>query len=250
MKDDKEKIKEKIRLLLNLANNKAATEGEVQAAMAKVNKLMHDYMLSIDDIEEAKEEFTCISKVYNWRKKQAICRSVDTIICKLFDCECFYNRYNKNTTIFGVELDVDTVFYMLDLCYDALDNSFKKFTRTKEYSINLMFYSKAVIKNDFIKGFCMSIIRTAKTLIKEKEEFNNKQHSENSTCTAIIVLKNQLVESEYDRMKNNKGLKIKCSKSSIRGITSEDALKVGSSEGSKVSLRKAINEHRDLIESK
>ena len=51
-------------------------------------------------------------------------------------------------------------------------------------------------------------------------------------------------------MKNDKGLKIKRSKSSIRGITSEDALRIGSSEGSKVSLRKAINEHRDLIESK
>ena len=96
----------------------------------------------------------------------------------------------------------------------------------------------------------MSIISTAKTLIKEKEEFNNKQHSENSTCTAIIVLKNQLVESEYDRMKNDKGLKIKCSKSSIRGIHSQDALNHGRIEGSKVSLRKAVNDRKDLIESK
>ena len=71
MKENKEKIKEKIRLLLNLANNEAATDGEVQAAMTKVNKLMHDYMLSFDDIEEAKEELArkcqiTVSQVSNW----------------------------------------------------------------------------------------------------------------------------------------------------------------------------------------
>ena len=139
---------------------------------------------------------------------------------------------------------------MLDLCYDAMDNAFDKFKRTREYSLNLMFYSKAVLKNDFIKGFCRSVIRTAKSLIAEKEEFNRNQQNTNSTCTAIIVLKNQLVESEYDRMKSDKGLKIKYSKSSIRGIHSQDALNHGRIEGSKVSLRKAVNDRRDLIESK
>lgn len=234
-----ERAKRKIRNLLQLAQDSAATSGEVAAAMNRANKLMHEYMLEIDDIETAKEEFQCISKFKDWRKKQRIVISMESQICKAFNCELIYNKYLKRNTIFGVEIDVDTAIYMIDLAHNALDASFKVYRRSYDYArlINLLRISKTTIKNDFIKGFAVAIIQTCDDII----EGNNKPAVDTPTGTSLIVLKNQIVTDEFEKQFPS----VKSTKSRIRPISIEGAYDRGNIEGSKVNFRKGIEAEND-----
>ena len=235
--DKLEKIKSKIRSLINLADDKAATPGEVEAAMNLANRLMRQYMLEIEDIDVAKKEFNCVSKNMYWLHKQAICRSMDGMICRVFNCEMLFNRYLKRNTIYGVELDVDTSIYMINLAHNALDNAFNKYKRSHEYFKQVSFgYSKSSLKNDFVKGFAIAVIYTCKKLLDEnnKEEENDIK-TENKNCNALIVLKNQLVKETMEKENPN----MKMSKGKIK-FSANSSYQAGYVEGSKVTFNKGI----------
>ena len=240
--DKLEKIKSKIRNLINLADNEAATPGEVEAAMNLANRLMRQYMLEIDDIDLAKKEFNCISKTMSWLHKQAICRSMDGAICKVFNCEMLFNRHFKRNTIYGVELDVDTSIYMISLAHNALDNAFNKYKRGHEYfKQTSLGYSKSILKNDFIKGFALAVIYTCKKLSEENDSSTNPTEScnENKNCStnALIVLKNQLVKEAMENDNPN----IKISRSKVKFSSSSSSYQAGYIEGSKVKFNKGIS---------
>lgn len=250
IKDDSKlaRVKDKIRALLNLANDKAATEGEVAAAMNRANKLMQEYMIEIKDIDTAKEEFVCISKSYNWLHKQSITVSMDNKIAKAFNCEMVFNRHFKRSTIYGTELDVDTAIYMIELAHNALNNAFARYRRTEEYAKALHIYeiSKSALKNDFIKGFAFGVMKVCEDIID-----NNKVQKEtelDNTITEvkyqIIVLKNNMVK-EYMHEQNPN---LKTSKSRIRGINDENAFSSGYKGGLQVRFNKGINKESDDLQ--
>ena len=251
IKDDSKlaKVKDKIRALLNLANDKAATEGEVAAAMNRANKLMQEYMIEIKDIDTAKEEFVCISKSFNWLHKQSITISMDNRIAKAFNCEMVFNRYHKKSTVYGTELDVDTAIYMIELAHNALNNAFARYRRTEDYAKALHIYeiSKSALKNDFIKGFAFGVMKVCEDIINDNK-VPEETKSDNTTITEVkyqmIVLKNNMVK-EYMHEQNPN---LKTSKSRIRGINDENAFSSGYKGGLQVRFNKGINKGSDNLQ--
>lgn len=243
------KVKDKIRALLNLANDKAATEGEVAAAMNRANKLMQEYMIEIKDIDTAKEEFVCISKSFNWLHKQSVTISMDNRIAKAFNCEMVFNRYHKRSTVYGTELDVDTAIYMIELAHNALNNAFARYKRTEEYSKALHIYeiSKSALKNDFIKGFAFGVMKVCEDIINDNKVPEETEESDNTITEVkyqMVVLKNNMVK-EYMHEQNPN---LKTSKSRIRGINDENAFSSGYKGGLQVRFNKGINKGSDDLQ--
>lgn len=242
------KVKDKIRALLNLANDKAATEGEVAAAMNRANKLMQEYMIEIKDIDTAKEEFVCISKSFNWLHKQSITISMDNRIAKAFNCEMVFNRYHKRSTVYGTELDVDTAIYMIELAHNALNNAFARYRRTEEYAKALHIYeiSKSALKNDFIKGFAFGVMKVCEDIINDNKvpEETESDNTITEVKYQMIVLKNDMVK-EYMHEQNPN---LKTSKSRIRGINDENAFSSGYKGGLQVRFNKGINKGSDDLQ--
>lgn len=238
-----ERIKEKIRALKNLANDSAATEGEVNAALNMAHKLCREYMLNIDDIEIAKKEFQINSRKFDMKQvKLKVGITMDVAIAHTFHCEMVYNEFFKRYTIYGTDLDIDTTIYMIDLAHNALETSFAKYKRSNEYAELREMHTAKILKRDYFKGFYMGVINKCVDLQKEeKQEFAQQEQSQQNTeskatGTSLILLKNQLVK---DKMKeDNPNIKKARKTSSI--VYNSNAYQKGKATGQQVQFNTGI----------
>lgn len=207
MKENLNKIKDKIRALKNLANDKAATEGEVAAAMNLAHRLCREYMLNIEDIATAREEFIVESKTVPLREyRMSIGIEMDVVICSLFNCLATYNTHFRRLTVWGIELEIDTAIYMIDLAHNTLDNAWEVYKRSLEYKeLKALGIKSKTIKRDFFKGFYVAVHNKAVLLKREAQEETPivKSDEGNGSGTSLIVLKNQLITEKLNEANPN-----------------------------------------------
>lgn len=243
MKANLNRIKEKIRALKNLANDKAATEGEVEAAMNLAYRLCREYMLNIDDIATAREEFKVENKTFPLRDtKINLGIEMDDKICRLFNCLMTYNTLFKRMTIYGTELDIDTASYMIDLAHNTLVNSWEVYKRSLEYKELKAFGAKSkTLKRDFFKGFYIAVYNKAVDLIRKNQEEDIKVKNENERNgegTSLILLKNQLVKENLEGKNPN----LRTTKSQRNVVYTTQAFSTGKEKGSQIEFNKGVTQ--------
>lgn len=113
-----EKILSRVRKMLALANDSAATEGERDNALRMAHNLLTKHNLDMEDVSQAARDADDPRGVYSmdgWGIPW--CRSIRNIIAKLFMCKyvsCKINTTKYRHDFIGRESNATTAMYMAD----------------------------------------------------------------------------------------------------------------------------------------
>ena len=236
---DLEKIKEKIKKLKALALDEAAGLGEVQNALKLAEQLCKQYNLVLSEIDETElnkqiKESITEKKIQVKHSKISIARSCNTAICKLYECETFYNYDHTFQTIIGIESDIELALYAIDIFHSAMDIGWKEYMKSEDYQDYIWRgCSRNQIRRDYNKGFALSVMKIVNAMIDDKEALKKVQTSK---CTALVIRKeaeiNEYKETNYPNLVKGKRRNVTLS---LYG-----AVEAGEADGSRISFNKGI----------
>lgn len=119
-----ERILDRVRKMIALANDEAATEGERDNALRMAQATLLKHQLSIEDVSQFEKdkmdprgEFSTDGWNLPW------CRDVRSAVAKLFMCTYFYRKINATRghhTFVGRESNATTAMYMSEYIIKAL----------------------------------------------------------------------------------------------------------------------------------
>lgn len=179
--ENMEKILNKIKNCLDLANNNP-NENEAIAAALKAQELMAKYNIELDQVEDAgKEEreiseemFEC-SRSDKWKVKLA------NIIAKNFRCKVYFmNRLN--VVFYGYKEDAKIALQVFKYLYTVGN----KFANTCYYNYKKEGKETKGVKNTYLVGFCDGVAS-----VLEKQ------------CTALMIVTPQEVKDAFNEKTKN-----------------------------------------------
>lgn len=180
--NDTEKIINKIRKVLELSRNNPSAE-EAKSAALKAQKLMAEYHIAMDDINETKnveeitEESIIVGTGNKWKYNLA------TVVAKNFRCKSYC--YEKSKIVFyGYDIDariaIETFKYLFEIGNKSANNFYNK--KRIEANKQGIFFDGSGIKNYFLAGYLQGI-----------SDVLNKQ------CTALMIVVPKEVDDGYKK---------------------------------------------------
>lgn len=188
----KEKIIEKIKKALALANNNK-NPNEAQAAMLMAQKMMAKYHIAMQEIEEAEEteiqENSVNIKKGSWRKR------LMKVICNNYRCDCFIQgTTGKKIIIVGAKEDIEIAKTIYEFAENQLLDGFQRYFKN-----NYEEYASIQVRNAVRKDYADGFIRG----LNEKFERQKIEETKENEEYALVVT-NKKVE-EYMKNLNIKG---------------------------------------------
>lgn len=237
MDEVNEKVINRLKKMLALANNAGATEGERDAALQQSYTLLAKYNLTMAQVdqhnntpEEAREAQKATFPVYPWA------RQIANQVAGLFFCKYYYMKLGvgkQATHVFiGKESNAATAQYMAEFVVRSVMREAAKM------------YGSAIAPE--ARNFAVGVVSKLWDRIREiKASFNKKQEVE-TTGTALVLA--SLYESEAKANASwleQLGVKLKAGVNRQKGVTDSDAYVAGREFGAKVSLAPQIATTRD-----
>ena len=188
------RILDKVKKLLNLAEDKGASEGEVDNAMRMAHALLVKHNLSMADIDELdKDDFLEQDVVF---KNRPWVRRTVSSICKLYFCEymvhMFDKRHRTRHTVIGRESNVVTAkciaeFVVRNIALSAkkarkLENKDSRFERSfcEGASIRVVYRVFEILeasKQDKEPGKGLMVIDAYQAAVAENNEYMQQNHN-------------------------------------------------------------------------
>lgn len=223
---DNEKVLDKIKKLLAVANDAAATEGERDNALRMAHKLLVKHNLDMQDLHKhgIKEE-RIRETVETFRMKWA--RGVAGSIAELFMCKLYWQNINATKgrySFIGLESNATTAALMTEYVIQSILKEARKL-----YTHNL---SSGARQFGYGAEFKLSnrVAEMIKTTSKE-------------VGTGLIVVElYDLEEKANEEFLKSQGTKIKILKDRETDITDYKAFNAGSQYAEKIDLNLQLNE--------
>ena len=180
---DMDKIREKVRLLLNLTTEKGATEAEAATAMAIALRLLEKYNLAMSDIGNNSPESELGSESmnglhYQWES------SLAQSIAKHNMCD--FIRYNSRYVIIGRRINMESAIEMYRWIAVQLTNMIYNYVDKRPEYISTVKW-----RNNFLWG--------ATTRVQARlSELQNERHTMETDCKALVL--NRQSEAKDFRM--------------------------------------------------
>jgi len=232
LKEKKESLLEKIKKLLNMANDGRGNTNESQAALLKAQKLMAENGISHTDIEmriNSEIEVTD-SSIMGFKNLVWWHGSLGKIICENFKCFCYINQRRngykellKSVNFVGFDEDVTVakeIFYYAIMMIEY---------HTEIYTINFKLENTGTrnmksIENSFIQGYLNGLHKKF-----EEQKVQNKKE------WGLVLVMDKKVD---DYLKSNLNLK----QSNKRVRTNKDMAhyEKGFDEGKKFNIIKGV----------
>ncbi len=193
--EEKDKIKLKIKALLNKTIENGATEAEAISAMRKANDLMLQYYISEHDLNDP-----FLGEKIIIKKVSIIHSGYDLtlfypFLAKLFDCEFFWSKYQ--ISFFGFYEDVDLCDFFYNLIVKSCLSEKDKYMRSDKYQKLKRYYHGRTLSSSFIKGFLHSISS------KMHEIYINRNCSIPLSMSLVLAKKSDRVKNEYEKYNFN-----------------------------------------------
>ena len=231
MTNKTESIAAKIRALLAKTVENGASEAEAMMAMKKASDMMEKYNLSITEVE-LREESCITHEVDTGRRAQNAMRRVVTAIAAFCDCKVWvtHSRYNNvQYSFFGLERDTQIAQYLYDMIQNSMELETKVFKKSDTYKEAEMYRGgRRRASNSFELGFTG---RIAQRLMEMKRE---RDATQRSTGTNLVVVKNQIVEVAFRDLGLNLGTSY--SRTAVNGAAQSQ----GAAAGSRVNITTGV----------
>ena len=188
---NQEKITQKIKNLLDLANNNPS-ENEAKAALLKAQELMLKYNISISDEEMNRDSSSVVTKSYRFEGRRLLQYhlSLAGIIAKNFRTKTYYTR--RGIHFMGFTEDATTSQMLLEYLINFIDTGFNSFLKQDKKNNPEKYFGRGpqyskFIKRSWIQGFLSGL----------RQAF--KERSEDSTYELMLVTPNAVME-KYEEL--------------------------------------------------
>lgn len=232
-----EKVINRLKKMLALANNAGATEGERDAALKQSYTLLAKYNLTMSQVDahnttpqEERLAEKATFPVYPWA------RQIAGQVADLFFCKYYFMRLGvgkQATHVFiGKESNAATAQYMSEFVVRSVMREAAKM------------YGSAIAPE--ARNFAVGVVSKLWDRVREIKAGFNKAEEATTTGTALVLA--SLYEQEASANKawlEQMNIKLKTSASRQKGVTDSDAYRAGRDFGAKVSLSPQIANTRE-----
>jgi Protein of unknown function (DUF2786) len=242
MSTELDRIKFKIKALAAKTVAAGCSEHEAMSAMLGVGRLLSQYNLTMEECDV--RESPCRTLFIDiGRKHRHPIDSCVTALANLVGAKCWFHRhYGKPSAyaFFGQENDLELIEYLFKVIRTALDSEAEEFKQTDEYQLNNYNFAEPQFRAGARRSAYVSFQRGMACRISQRLNELRKQNDaelarHRPTGTALIVLKAQLIEDEFQK----EGVKL----SSYRGgwsIGNAKAFSHGQEAGDRVNLSRPL----------
>lgn len=220
-KAQKERAKRIIAELRKKTEENGCTEAEALANAQKIGEMLLKYDLTMDETDVREDARSC-KKIEVFAADDYAGSLVTGIgrFCTLVTYVSTYEGHAAKFTMFGTPQDLEMGEYLYEICAYAMDDGWAEYMEHHGYSL-----SKRL---SFRAGFASRVYRRLMDLKAERDR------QQTSTSTALVVLKDQLVKSEWDKQ----GIKLRKTAGSV--IRDGHAYHMGAAAGDRVNLGRPV----------
>lgn len=237
MNADIQKIREKLKALLDRARDAGSSDAEIDACMRRAQDLMDKYNLSESDLDEVTgadfREYT-INAEAGRRAHDPINRYLAPIVGKFTGVK-FYISHKEGVSnvnpihVFGLDADVEYALWLLHSFRKFMDDQWVDY---RDWQLGSC--TRAELKAErigFVRGFCKQVAGRLDKMIKENAQGGV------SAGTDLIVKKHDLVAQELARrdIRLSAGEALKG-----RGYGSENGARAGAVAGNAASIGRGV----------
>jgi G3E family GTPase len=233
--EERAKVLSRIKKLLTLANNSAASEGERDNAMRMAHNTLAKYNLTLSEAESAgnvTQEQRLVEGMktvgYPWT------RHVAMGIAELFFCDTFYVRTSPRYHVIyfvGRASNVFTAKAMLQYLYDSITREAVKKSK-EQFNVG-----EGAYQRNFAKGAARTIYHRCAQLRKEAEQASKQAVASTSTALVLASVYAQEEAANAEFMKQNK---IDIKETESRESAPGTGFREGIEHGRSVSLNRQI----------
>jgi len=227
---EKDKVVARVRKMLALSNDNAASEGERENALRMAHATLAKYNLSLGDTEVAEEKrIDSAIKI----SPHAWARTVAHAIAKLYFCEYFFMRGWKQSEMHhyfvGRESNVVTAQEMAVYVVRSINKEARVQTR--------LHFAGGQFERDFCKGAAAAIWKRCKEIRTTAEAQDQPVASTGTTLVLASLYKQEQERNEKLISEKHGELDVKKDRQSAAGAT---AYYAGKNFGNKINLNRQI----------
>lgn len=232
-----------------LALSESTNEHEAVLALRKARELLTRHGLTMSDIRSNTEESKGATSRVDFGKK--VCPSwmvsLGTIVGEFFDCKTLYTP--SQVVFIGVKQDVEIAAYSFTTARDRIEwlayvrtgENTERFKAQKGFSPRQLTGANhpKTWRNSWMSGFLSGLSSKLESVKQEQDE-------QIETGTAIVLAKNQIIQSVLDSQFSNRG-----SFQTSMTRSNSSALRQGEADGREFSLSLGIetsSSNRRLLE--
>lgn len=245
MTDELISIKKKVHALLSKTVSNGCSEHEAMSAAVKAGELMDFYNLQITDIDIRETKCRHLKVELN----TVIGGKLDgctVSIGKFCDCKTWFTRGQKEYkgpitqsatyNFFGLEQDIEMAEYIYKILDRAIEAELKGFKKSIVYKNA---HRKKAASKSFAVAFCCRIARRLNKMKSERDaELAKKEDALERTGRAIMVIKQDHIEAEFE---SELGFTLTARKTQRRSYNA-DAYSAGAAAGDRVNLNKGVTQ--------
>ena len=239
MSTDRNKAIERVSKLLNMANDKGASEQEALTAAAMATKMMEEWNINMTEIGiKSAEAVGCVaeSAIFhnNWKLGDQI---LARPIARLCDCKYWHIRRTNNFEFFGIKHDAEYAMYLYEMLSNTIRTSLEAYKLTDDFIDGAKDHNKITMYRDFINKMQQRLAERIYEMALEKE--HNVKLAKSSS-NALMVMKQDVIQAAFEES----GIKLKSDGRKFRNIKKTSAGEAGRAAADKVVITTGIN-HND-----
>lgn len=223
---------------------KINSEGEAAAAAAAMQRLLVEYNLSMDEVENSINEEDSANRISEERVSGYNFKSIGGtwdyvllfVICKHNFCKCFQlGSGYKNLVIMGSRENIDNVKWLKTLLAERfVEISNEKW---KDYKKGLEYKSKPISKDRFQRHFLLGCASGLDVKLREIEERNKREDIVYDSKVTVLTIRSNDAIDEYVK---NKYFSVKGRRARVDYVNS--ATSMGFYVGKNTDIYKSVND--------
>lgn len=178
--------------LVERTEERGCTEAEAMEAASKIGALLSQFDLELDEVLARDTSDMVWQEVYAADYSAASVISGIGTLCSLIVYSCS-GATVATYKMFGHKPDIELATYLYEVCAEAADHGWQQY-------MNKQGYSKRA-RDSFRIGFANRVASRMAELRKQRDAENDARAAAmGTTGTSLVVLKDQIVQAEYDKV--------------------------------------------------
>lgn len=238
---ERDSLLRKIKHLMRVTEERGATEQEAITATKKVGELLEKYNLSMSEVDLRETSCTKDSVVIGKVRAHAV-EVVGGPIADYVGVRAWVKRDMDSVQVvfFGMPHDVEVAVYLLALCQNATDREWSLYKKSPSYIVETTYLNGNSVRASFYQGITNKLAQR----IEGMELKQRMAREDSSESTALMVVRNEVVDQEFDRLNMDFGK----AKKSNQTTRSDAAYMSGRSAADDVTLNKGIGQKAAVVQ--
>ncbi len=193
MSDNRQKLLNRIKALMQKTVDNGCTEAEAMAALSMAQTMMDAYEVTEDEINQTKQEKAIHETMKDMRDPHHIRHNLSENISRFTNTKCFTSGNRKKFNFVGLQSDIEFTIWLLEHLTLFVQKELKNYIWANKYT-SLEPSRKRKIINGFVHGCTQRINERLKELVESSKV------KANQNTNALMVVKDQLIVDKLNQL--------------------------------------------------